>query len=69
MGWEVGGRWVGGSRGRGNIYTYDRFMLMCGRKQHNVVKLLALNYKFLKNKKRSHMPLEVAKKKKTFCPL
>ena len=41
VGW--GGRWEGGSRGRGRVYTYGRFMLMYGRNQHNVVKQLSSN--------------------------
>ena len=32
------GRWKGGSRGRGHVYTYCWFMLMCGRNQHNIEK-------------------------------
>ena len=41
VGW--GGRWEGGSRGRGHMYTYDWFMLMFHRKQQNSVKPLAFN--------------------------
>lgn len=39
MGREVGG----GSRGRGHVLTYGRFMLMCGKNQHSIVKQLASN--------------------------
>ena len=28
--------WEGGSRGRGHMYTYGRFMLMYGRNQPNI---------------------------------
>ena len=31
-----GGRWGGGWRGKGHMYTYGRFMLMYGRNQHNI---------------------------------
>ena len=41
VGW--GGRWEGGSRGRGHMYTYGWFMLMYGRNQHNIVKQLSSN--------------------------
>ena len=40
VGW--GGRWEGGVRGRGHMYTCGRFMLMYGTSQHNIVKLLLL---------------------------
>ena len=40
-GW--GGRWEGGSRGRGRMYIYGWFMLMYGRSQHNIVKQLSFN--------------------------
>ena len=33
-----GGRWEGGSRGRGYMLTYSWFMLMFDRKQQNSVK-------------------------------
>ena len=33
-----GGKAAGGSRGRGHMYTYGWFMLMYGRKQHNIRK-------------------------------
>ena len=40
-GWgEAGG---GGDIMRGHMYTYGWFMLMCGRKQHNIVKQLSSN--------------------------
>ena len=35
MGWR--GRWAGGLRGRGHMYTYGWFMLMYGRSHHNIV--------------------------------
>ena len=41
VGW--GGRWEGGSKGRGYMYTYSRFMLRCGRKQQNSIKELSFN--------------------------
>ena len=41
VGW--GGRWEGGSRGRGQMYTYGWFMLMSDRKQQNSVKQLYFN--------------------------
>ena len=41
VGW--GGRWEGGSGGRGQIYTCGWFMLMCGRNQHKIVKQLSSN--------------------------
>ena len=41
VGW--GGRWEGGSRRRGHMYTYDLFMLMYGRNQDNIVKQLSSN--------------------------
>ena len=34
--WQPRGE--GGSGGRGHVYTYDWFMLMYGRNQHNIVK-------------------------------
>ena len=39
VGW--GGRWEGGSRGRGHMYTYGWFMLMYGRNQHKIIKQLS----------------------------
>ena len=38
-----GGRWEGGSKGRGHIYTFDWFMLRFDRKQQNFVKQLSFN--------------------------
>ena len=43
LGW--GGRWEGGSKGRGYMYTYDWFMLRFDRKQHSSVKQLSFNKK------------------------
>ena len=43
VGW--GGRWEGGSKGRGYMYTYGRFMLRFDRKQQNSVKQLSFNKK------------------------
>ena len=40
-GWT--GRWEGGSGQSGQIYTYDWFMLVYGRNQHNVVKQSSSN--------------------------
>ena len=45
VGW--GGRWEGGSRGRGHMYTYGWFMLRFDRKQ-NSVKQLSFNKKQIK---------------------
>ena len=42
VGW--GRRWEGGSKGRGEMYTYDWFMLRFDRKQ-NSVKQLSFNKK------------------------
>ena len=36
---------MGGSGGRGHVYTYSWFMLMYGRNQHNIVKELASSLK------------------------
>ena len=41
VGW--GGKWEGGSKGRGHIYIYGLFALMYGRNQHNIVKQLSFN--------------------------
>ena len=41
VGW--GGRWKGGSRGRGHTYNYGWFILMLDRKQQNSVKQLSFN--------------------------
>ena len=38
-----GGRWEGGSKGRGYMYTYGRFMLRLDRKQQKSVKQLSFN--------------------------
>ena len=46
VGW--GGRWEGGSKGRGYMYTYGWFMLRFDRKQQNSVKQLSFNKKFKK---------------------
>ena len=35
--------WKGGSRGKGHVYIYGRFMLMYGRNQYNIVKQLSCN--------------------------
>ena len=43
VGW--GGRWEGGSRGRGYMYTYGWFMLTFGRNQYNSIKQLPFNKK------------------------
>ena len=40
-----GRRWEGGSKGRGNMYIYDWFMLRFDRKQWNPVKQLSFNEK------------------------
>ena len=40
-----GGRWEGGSKGRGYVYTYGWFMLRFDRKQQNPVKQLSFNKK------------------------
>ena len=42
-GW--GGRWEGGSKGRGYMYIYGLFMLKFDRKQQNSVKQLSFNKK------------------------
>ena len=43
VGW--GGRWEGGSKGRGYMYTYGWFILRFDRKQQNFVKQLSSNKK------------------------
>ena len=43
VGW--GGRWEGGSKGRGYMYTYGWFMLSFDRKQQNSVKQLSFDKK------------------------
>ena len=47
VGW--GGRWEGGSKGRGYMYTYGWFMLRFDRKQ-NSVKQLSFNKKIKRKK-------------------
>ena len=39
----LGGRWKGGSKGRGYMNTYGWFMLRFDRKQQNSVKQLSFN--------------------------
>ena len=41
VGWE--GRWEGGSKGRGYMYTYGWFMLSFDRKQNSVKQLSIKN--------------------------
>ena len=41
VGW--GGRWEGGSKGRGYMYTYGWLMLRFDRKQQNSEKQLSFN--------------------------
>ena len=48
VGW--GGRWEGGSKGKGYMYTYGWCMLRFDRKQENSVKKLSLNKKRTKKK-------------------
>ena len=48
VGWE--GRWEGGSKGRGYMYTYSWFMLRFDIKQQNSVKQLSFNKKYKLNK-------------------
>ena len=43
-GW--GGRWEGGSRERGHMYTCGWFMLIYGNNQHNIVKKISCNKNF-----------------------
>ena len=50
VGW--GGMWVGGSKGRGYMYTYGWFILRFDRKQQNSVKQLPFNKKKLINLKK-----------------
>ena len=54
MGW--GGRWEGGSKGRGYMYTYGLFMLRFDRKQQNSIKQLLSIKNKLKKKKRFCQP-------------
>ena len=44
------GRWEGGSKGRGYMYTYGWFMLRFDRKQQNSVKQLSFNKKIKRKK-------------------
>ena len=39
----MGGRWEGGSEGRGYMYTYGWFMLRFDKNQQNSVKQLSFN--------------------------
>ena len=48
LGWN--GRWEGGSRGKGHMYTYGWFMLMYGRNKYNV-KAIILRLKINKLKR------------------
>ena len=43
VGW--GGKWEGGSKGTGYMYTYGWFMLRFNRKQQNSVNQLSFNKK------------------------
>ena len=45
VGW--GGRWEGGPKGRGYMYTYGWFMLRFDRKQQNSAKKLSFNKKYI----------------------
>ena len=47
VGW--GGRWEGGSKGTGYMYTYGWFMLRFDRKQQNSVKQLSFIKKVNQN--------------------
>ena len=40
-----GGRWDGGSRRKGHMYTYGWFILMYDKNQTNIVKKLSFNEK------------------------
>ena len=51
VGW--GGKWEGGSKGRGYMYTYGRFMLRFDREQQNSVKQLSFNKKI--KRKNNHL--------------
>ena len=47
--WDVGvGRWEGGSRGRGCVYTYSWFLLY-NRNKHNIVQKFNSKKKKKKN--------------------
>ena len=50
-----GGKWEGGSKGRGYMYTYGWFMLRFDRKQQNSVKQSFFNKKLKKKKKGKHL--------------
>ena len=54
-----GGRWEGDSRGKGRMCPYGWFMLMYGRKQHNIVK----KYPPIKNKLRKTLGCRERKKR------
>ena len=45
VGW--GGRWEGGSKGRGYMYNYGGFMMRFDRKQQNSIKQLSFNKKLI----------------------
>ena len=47
-----GGRWEGGTKWKGHVYTYDRFMLMYGKKKSQYCKVIILQFK-IKYKKNS----------------
>ena len=47
-----GGRWEGGSKGRGYMYTHGWFMLRFDRKQQNSVKQLSFQKKIFLSKKK-----------------
>ena len=49
VGW--GGRWEGGSKGRGYMYPHGWFMLKFDRRQQNSVKQLSFNKKINLKKK------------------
>ena len=49
--WGLGGRWEGGSKGRGYVYIYGWFMLRFDRKQQNSAKQLSFNKKIKRKKK------------------
>ena len=38
-----GGRWEGGLGGRGHVYIYGWFLLMCDRQSQNSIKQLSFN--------------------------
>jgi len=52
--WGLGGRWEGGSKGRGYVYIYGWFMLRFDRKQQNSAKQLSFNKKIKRKKKSGH---------------